>query len=404
MAGGMMRFGIPKYRLPRDVLDAEVQRILDLGVTLELDAKVTDLLATMEEGAFDAAFLAVGAQHRQARLHPRRRGRPGPRRSLDAARPGGESDRCSAAGSRLRRRQHRDRRRAHREAARRHGGDRRLPTQPRPDAGARVRGRRGRGGGRADRWLSTIKQVDQGRLTIERMELDETGFPQPTGEIEELEADSLVLALGQEADLSLLDGVPGLEVEDGVVSVGPEPDDRLRGIFAGGDMVPAERSVTVGDRPRKERRRATSTPGCAGSLRAAAPSPIASFDTLNTWYYADAPRAAAPRLEAVRRQSTFEEVVARPRRVERPLRGAALHVVRQLLLLRQLLRRLPRQRRAQAREPRRAATRSTSTSARAAASASPSARPGRSRWSRKRSEQAGLRPGLRSLLRATARA
>ncbi len=48
------------------------------------------------------------------------------------------------------------------------------------------------------RWLTTIKQVEQGRLTIERMELDETGFPQPTGEIEELEADSLVLALGQE--------------------------------------------------------------------------------------------------------------------------------------------------------------------------------------------------------------
>ncbi len=81
---------------------------------------------------------------------------------------------------------------------------------------------------------------------LEKMELDETGFPQPTGEIEELEADSLVLALGQEADLSLLDGVPGLEIEDGVVQV----DERMMtghpGIFAGGDMVPAERTVTVG--------------------------------------------------------------------------------------------------------------------------------------------------------------
>ena len=52
---------------------------------------------------------------------------------------------------------------------------------------------------------------------IEKMELDETGFPQPTGESEELEADSLVLALGQDVDLSLLDGVPGLEIDDGVV-------------------------------------------------------------------------------------------------------------------------------------------------------------------------------------------
>ena len=53
------------------------------------------------------------------------------------------------------------------------------------------------------KWLSTIKHADGGKLMVERMELDETGFPQPTGELEELEADSLVLALGQETDLSL---------------------------------------------------------------------------------------------------------------------------------------------------------------------------------------------------------
>ena len=79
------------------------------------------------------------------------------------------------------------------------------------------------------KWLSTIKHADEGRLVLERMELDETGFPQPTGELEELEADSLVLALGQEADLSLLDGVPGMEVEDGVVEGRPEHDDRPPG-------------------------------------------------------------------------------------------------------------------------------------------------------------------------------
>jgi thioredoxin reductase len=69
------------------------------------------------------------------------------------------------------------------------------------------------------KWLSTIKHVDGARCCVEKMELDETGFPQPTGEFEELEADSLVLALGQDTDLSLLDGVPGDEVEDGVVQV-----------------------------------------------------------------------------------------------------------------------------------------------------------------------------------------
>ena len=59
--GGMMRFGIPKYRLPREVLDAEIQRILDLGVALELGSKVTNVLEAMHRGGFDAVFLAVGA-------------------------------------------------------------------------------------------------------------------------------------------------------------------------------------------------------------------------------------------------------------------------------------------------------------------------------------------------------
>src|SRR5262249_57478273 len=60
LAGGMMRFGIPKYRLPRDVLDAEIARILDLGVTLSLNLKVVNILETMTTRGFDAAFLAVG--------------------------------------------------------------------------------------------------------------------------------------------------------------------------------------------------------------------------------------------------------------------------------------------------------------------------------------------------------
>ena len=61
VAGGMMRFGIPKYRLPRDVLDAEVRRILDMGVELQLQTKVEDILSSKRVGEFDAAFLAVGA-------------------------------------------------------------------------------------------------------------------------------------------------------------------------------------------------------------------------------------------------------------------------------------------------------------------------------------------------------
>ena len=58
-AGGMMRFGIPKYRLPRDILDGEVARIAALGVSIQLNCKVDNIAEAMK--GFDAAFLAVGA-------------------------------------------------------------------------------------------------------------------------------------------------------------------------------------------------------------------------------------------------------------------------------------------------------------------------------------------------------
>ena len=141
------------------------------------------------------------------------------------------------------------------------------------------------------------------------MELDETGFPQPTGELEELEADSLVLALGQDTDLSLLEGVPGLEVDNGVVTVGRDMMTGCPGVFAGGDMVPDDRSVTVGVGHGKR-----AAKNIDAWLSGAAPEPVvrpelATFDTLNPWYYADAPRTRRPLLEKARRESTFDEVV-----------------------------------------------------------------------------------------------
>ncbi len=308
MAGGMMRFGIPKYRLPRDVLDAEVQRILDLGVTLELDAKVTDLVALKDE--YEAVFLAVGAQIGKRAFIPAGSaahvldavsmlrdletgdkpllGRRvavygGGNTAIDAART---AKRLGASEAVIVYRRTKDRMPAHESE-----------LAEAEDEGVLVK------------WLTTIKQVDEGKLVVERMELDETGFPRPTGELEELEADSLVLALGQETDLSLLDGVPGLEVEDGVVAVGPDMMTGCPGIFAGGDMVPFERSVTVAVGHGKRAAR-----NIDAWLSGAAPEPVtrpalATFDTLNTWYYADAPRTHRPLLERARRESTFDEVV-----------------------------------------------------------------------------------------------
>ena len=309
MVGGMMRFGIPKYRLPRDVLDAEAQRILDMGVKLELNRKVTNVLDAMLEGGFDAAFVAIGAQLGKRVEIPAAdtariidavsllRSMEGAERPLlgrrvvvygggntamDAART---AKRLGATDATVVYRRTRERMPAHE-----------FEVEEAEEEGVMMR------------WLSTIKHADEGGLVVERMELDETGFPQPTGEIEELEADSLVLALGQETDLSLLDGVPGVEVEDGVVQVGPDMMTGHPGIFAGGDMVPAERSVTVGVGHGKRAARNVDAWLRGGRYEPPPKHDLATFDTLNTWYYSDAPRTVQPQLELARRRSTFDEV------------------------------------------------------------------------------------------------
>jgi NADH-quinone oxidoreductase subunit F len=59
-AGGMMRVGIPQYRLPRDILDAEIDFIRQAGVDLKTDTRIESLESLREQG-FDAVFLALGA-------------------------------------------------------------------------------------------------------------------------------------------------------------------------------------------------------------------------------------------------------------------------------------------------------------------------------------------------------
>ena len=311
LAGGMMRFGIPKYRLPREVLDAEVQRILDLGVELKLNQKVAKILDTMREGRFDAAFLAVGA-HIAKRAYI----------------PAGSAARMVDAVSVLRGMEGEDKPMLGRRVVIYGGGNTALDvarTAKRLGATESIivyRRTRERmpahdfeveealQEGVLIKWLSTIKNMaDEGTLTVEKMKLDEKGFPQPTGEFETLEADSLVLALGQDVDLSLLDDVPGLAIENGVVKVGPNMMTGHTGIFAGGDMVPSERTVTVAVGHGKKAARHIDA-WLRGTVYAPPPKhELAEFEKLNPWYYSDASKRVRPVLDLVRRTSTFEEVV-----------------------------------------------------------------------------------------------
>jgi len=309
LAGGMMRFGIPKYRLPRAVLDAEVQRIVDLGVTLELNSKVDNILEAMQSGRFDAAFLAVGA-HIAKRAYI----------------PAGSAARILDAVALLRSMEGEDKPLLGRRVVVYGGGNtavdvartaKRLGATDSIIVYRRTRERMPAHDSELEealqegvlvKWLSTIRRADESSLTVEKMVLDAKGNPQPTGEVETLEADSLVLALGQEVDLSLLDRVPGLEVEDGTVKVSTDMMTSYPGIFAGGDMVPAERTVTVAVGHGKKAARNIDAWLRGARYEPAPKHALASIEKLNTWYYSDAPKTMRPVLDVVRRQSTFEEV------------------------------------------------------------------------------------------------
>jgi len=60
--GGMMRYGIPSYRLPNEVLDGEISRLYDIGIEFKLGVKVgKDITWDSLESQFDAIFIAIGA-------------------------------------------------------------------------------------------------------------------------------------------------------------------------------------------------------------------------------------------------------------------------------------------------------------------------------------------------------
>jgi 2-oxoacid:acceptor oxidoreductase delta subunit (pyruvate/2-ketoisovalerate family) len=308
--GGMMRYGIPAYRLPRTVLDAEVERIIALGVDVNVDHTVRDIKRERREGGFDAVFLAVGAQlsrrveipagdssrildavsllHRVAENDPPLLGRRvavygGGDTALDAARTARRLGATDAIIVYRRNQEH-------------------MPAHTDELAEAMEEGV-------TMRWLSTVSRIDGNQLVLEKMHLNEEGFPQPTGEFETLDADSLVLALGQDTDLSLLEGEPGVTIEDGVVEVSPAMLAAPNGIFAGGDAVPSERTATVAIGQGKRAALGIDAYLAGHDLIGPSRGELATFERLNTWYYADAPRAHRPELEAARRQNTFDEVV-----------------------------------------------------------------------------------------------
>jgi NADPH-dependent glutamate synthase beta subunit-like oxidoreductase len=309
--GGMLHFGIPAYRLPRADLLAEIGRIERMGVKIVLNHKVTDVLAERKAGRFDAVFVAVGAHVGKHADIPARDAV----RVLDAVallrdtsigeKPllgrrvvvyGGGNTAMDAARS-----------------LRRLGADEALIVYRRDRAHMPAHGfeaDEALSEGVKIKWLTTIKEIVGDTLTVERMTIDDKGRPQPTGEFDTLKADAVVLALGQDSDSGFLKSVPGVEFKWDTVVVDRQMMTGQPGIFAGGDMVPAERTVTVAVGHGKKAARCIDAWLRDTTYEKPATSSVVSFDMLNLPVFNDVDPAVQRHLAEKDAVSGFEEVLA----------------------------------------------------------------------------------------------
>ena len=312
MAGGMMRFGIPAYRMPRDVLDGEVARIEKLGVKITLNCKVEDVMAAKQEEGFDAVFMAIGAHlGKHVDIPARDSGRildavnylasvekgEEPKLGRRVAVYGGGNTAMDAART--------AKRLGAEEAMIIYRRDREhMPAHEMEAIEAEAEGIK-------INWLRTIREIDSTTFQVEVMEVDENGRPQPTGEIETLEADSLVLALGQNVDTSVLEHIPGVSLAwDGVVEVSENMMTGADGVFAGGDMVPSERTVTIATGHGKKAARHIDAWLKGTTYSKESRQPTVDFDALHLHYYTDAQKREQDSLSPEHRTEDFREVTA----------------------------------------------------------------------------------------------
>ncbi len=246
-AGGMMRYGVPRFRLPSNVMDAEISRIINMGINLVCNKKINHISEVIND--FDATYLAIGA-YKAAKVDVEVRNNAyvidaidmlqkietdvksmpnlgkrvvvygGGNTSIDVART---ALRLGAENVKIVYRRTINNMSAHD-----------TEIQDALSEGIEIL------------CLRTISVVDNKSVFINKMNYDEENdILSASNETEELQADSVVFAIGQSVNSDILTSVDGLVISDkGVVEVNKNMMTGVAGIFAGGDVIPCKRTVT----------------------------------------------------------------------------------------------------------------------------------------------------------------
>lgn len=309
--GGLMWTGIPEYRLPKDILEAEINRILAMGVTLRGNYRVTDILKEKEAGNFDAVYLSIGAQLIKEESF-----------STDQSvlvknafdfftdskletTPYSAKKIVVYGGGKLAVYISRMLRRFNSTAAVYFPGDKKMmpaydyETDDALAEGVEVQ------------LLHQLHAIKNGTIRFEKMKM-EKGKAVGTGEFEIVQADLLINANKQEIDSGFLQSIDNIKInDDGTVGIDAQRMTGHPGIFAGGDMLAGEnRSATIAIGQGKKAARYID--GFLTNFPYQKPDkhPTAGFRKLHMWYSTEAPQKEQDKLLPEIAIKNFDEVIA----------------------------------------------------------------------------------------------
>ena len=310
-AGGLMWSGIPDYRLPKEILDFEIDRIVRSGVKIELNHKVQDVLQEKEAGGFDAVYLGIGANliHQEDFVKDdsvyitdafgffnEAKSNPSPFISKKVVIYGGGKLAMYLA---------RMVKRFGSEATVYFAGDKKLmPAYDYETEDALAEG--------VDvQLLKSIKSISKNKITLEQMKV-EKGKAVGCNEFETIDADVLIVANKQETDSGFMRSLTGMVFnEDGTIKIDMQRMTGHEGIFAGGDMLPGEnRSATIAIGQGKKAAKYIDAFLKTTIFQKPDKHPTASYKKLHMWYKTDAPQKEQDKLTPEIAIQNFDEVNA----------------------------------------------------------------------------------------------
>lgn len=309
--GGLLWNGVPDYRLPKDILDFEVDRVIKTGIKVRLNYKVTDLIKEKEAGNFDAVYLAIGAglirneefQHDDSVY------------ITDAFAFFNEIKSNTSlyikkkavvyGGGKLALYLARILKRFGSEVAVYFPGDKKMmPAYDYETEDALAEG--------VDIGLTrSIRKIENKKIKLEILKV-EKGKAIGQDQFETVDADVLIIANRQEADSSFLRTLSGISInDDGTVKIDANRMTGYEGIFAGGDMLPGEtRSSTIAIGHGKKAAKYIDGYLKQQPFQKPDKHPTAGYRKLHIWYKTDAPQKEQDKLKPEKAIQNFDEVIA----------------------------------------------------------------------------------------------